>query len=330
MAGRRPIVAPSHRNWPERLDERVRRRLRVVNQRNQIVFAYSVIVPIMLWFFIFVWYPVFRSFFVSLFDWIGFIDPRRTFIGLGNYRKVLSDTLFHKALSNTLVYTLELVGFGMILIFITAIALEKVPERVRSLARTVYFVPVITSLVACGLVWKLLYEPNYGLFNAILGLVGIRPQMWLRSPYQALQSIIIMSLWKSFGFYVVILLAGLQNIPEDLISAGKVDGAEGWKNFRYITLPLLLPTVMFILVMWFIGALQVFTEVYVLTTGGAGHGVEGGGPAYSTTTVVFRIVREAFQYQKYGFGAAMSIVLFIIILLITLIQFRLLRSNWEY
>lgn len=304
--------------------------MKVSYQRNQITFAYSVIVPVLLWFIIFIWYPVFRSFFVSLFDWIGFIDPKRVFIGFGNYQKVLHDPVFKTALSNTLLYTTEVVGFGIIIALITAVFLEKVPERIRSLARTVYFMPVVTSIIACGLIWKLLYDTNFGLINAIIGLFGIPPQLWRRSPSQALQSVIIMSLWKSFGFYVVILLAGLQSLSPDFSEAAEVDGATGWKKFTHITLPLLKPTILFVLVMWVIQALQAFTEVYVLTTGGAGHGVEGGGPAYATTTVVFHIVREAFQYQHYGFGSAMAIVLFVIILIITCIQFYLLRSNWEY
>lgn len=267
---------------------------------------------------------------MSLFDWIGFVDPRRTFTGMGNYVKVFADPIFRVALRNTLVFTGEVVCAGLVISIVLALALDRVPPWMRSLARTVYFMPVITSIVACGLVWRLLYEPTYGLINTVIGFLGIPPQMWLRSTDQALQSIIIMSLWKWFGFYVVILLAGLQGIPQDLVQAAKVDGAEGWKIFRFITLPLLMPTILFVLVMWVIQALQVFAEIYVITSGSAGHGSEGGGPAYSTTSVVFRIVREALQYQKYGYGASMSIVLFFIILVITIIQIRLLRSTWEY
>jgi multiple sugar transport system permease protein len=212
---------------------------------------------------------------------------------------------------------LPLVYIGGLLL---ALALN---QRVRGLSffRAAYFLPVVTSWVVVALMWKWLLNPDSGMVNFALGLVGIKGPGWWTDPGWAMPSIILASAWKDLGFVMVILLAGLQSIPEDYYEAASVDGAGRWARFRRITLPLLTPSSFFVLVISLINSFQVFDQVWVMT---------GGGPAGSSSVVVEQIVRHAFSYQQMGYASAMSWLLFAVILVVTVFQFRLQRRWVNY
>jgi multiple sugar transport system permease protein len=187
--------------------------------------------------------------------------------------------------------------------------------------RTLYFLPSVTSFVAIALVWMWIYHPSFGAANFFLNLVGLPPLQWLNSAQTAMISIIIFSVWLGLGYQMVIFLAGLQGIPDELYEAALIDGASGWKRFWRITLPLLKPTTFFILVTSLIGSFQVFTSVYVMT---------GGGPVRSTDVVVYHIYQAAWEQLRMGYASAMSWVLFIIIMIATWVQFKLMGREVEY
>jgi len=242
------------------------------------------------------------------------------FVGLDNYDKLLGDTGFRDAVLHTIQYVagyLPIVLIGGLLI---ALALN---QRLRGLAlfRTAYFLPVVTSWVVVALMWRWLLDPGTGIVNYALGLVGINGPGWYTDPDWAMASVIIASAWKDLGFVMVILLAGLQSIPEEYYEAASVDGAGRWSRFRNITIPLLTPSLFFVLVISLINNLQVFDQVWVMTKGG---------PAGATSVVVENIVRNAFSYGQMGYAAAMSWLFFVVLLVITAIQFRLQRRWVTY
>jgi multiple sugar transport system permease protein len=241
-------------------------------------------------------------------------------VGFANFTNVLADPDFQAAVGHTLFFIvgyLPLVYVGGLLL---ALALN---QRVRGLSffRAAYFLPVVTSWVVVALMWKWLLNPDSGMVNFALGLVGIKGPGWWTDPGWAMPSIILASAWKDLGFVMVILLAGLQSIPEDYYEAASVDGAGRWARFRRITLPLLTPSSFFVLVISLINSFQVFDQVWVMT---------GGGPAGSSSVVVEQIVRHAFSYQQMGYASAMSWLLFAVILVVTVFQFRLQRRWVNY
>jgi multiple sugar transport system permease protein len=242
------------------------------------------------------------------------------FVGLDNYDKLLGDEGFRDAVLHTVQYVagyLPIVLVGGLLI---ALALN---QRLRGLAlfRTAYFLPVVTSWVVVALMWRWLLDPGSGIVNYALSLVGIDGPGWWTDPDWAMASVIVASAWKDLGFVMVILLAGLQAIPEEYYEAASVDGAGRWSRFRHITIPLLTPSLFFVLVISLINNLQVFDQVWVMTKGG---------PAGATSVVVENIVRNAFSYGQMGYAAAMSWIFFLVLLVITAIQFRLQRRWVTY
>lgn len=238
-------------------------------------------------------------------------------IGLTNFANVLVDPDFQAAVGHTIFFIvgyLPLVYIGGLLL---ALALN---QRLRGLAffRAAYFLPVVTSWVVVALMWKWLLNPDSGMVNFALGLVGIKGPGWWTDPAWAMPSVIIASAWKDLGFVMVILLAGLQAIPEDYYEAASVDGANRWVRFRRITLPLLSPASFFVLVISLINSFQVFDQVWIMTNGG---------PAGASSVVVEQIVRHAFSYSQMGYASAMSWMLFVVILAVTAVQFRL-QTRW--
>jgi multiple sugar transport system permease protein len=262
--------------------------------------------------------PMLASLGISFTNW-SLLAPAH-WVGFDNYRTLWSDAEFRSALGHTLVFIagyLPLVlasGLGV------ALALN---QRIRGLAlfRTIYFLPVVTSWVVVALIWKWLLNPQTGVVDYLLGLVGIQGPGWWVDPHWAMPSIILASAWKDIGFVMIILLAGLQAIPDDYYEAASLDGAGRFALFRYITLPLLSPALFFVVVISLINNFQVFDQVWVMTQGG---------PAGSTSVVMERIVKNAFSFGKMGYASAMSWVLFAIILTITLAQFRLQRRWVNY
>jgi multiple sugar transport system permease protein len=235
-------------------------------------------------------------------------------IGLDNYSRLIRDADFWVALKNTLYF----VAVGGPLSVATSLgAALLVNHRLaccRELFRTVLFVPVVTTVVAVAVVWRYLYHPRYGFLNYGLSWLGIGPVDWLGDPQWAMPSIILMAVWKNFGFNMIVFVAGLQSISERLYEAAEIDGANAWQQFRHITLPLLAPTFLFVTVLTMIGYFQLFAEPYVMTQGG---------PAGSTTSLGLLMFTEGFRWWNLGYASAIAFVLFAIILLGTVIQFRL-------
>jgi multiple sugar transport system permease protein len=239
------------------------------------------------------------------------------FVGLDNYRRLFSDELFRRAAVNTLVF----VGVGVPLTVVAGLAaangLNSGLLKLRTLFRVGFYLPVVTSIVAIAVVWRFLLDPDAGLVDALLGLVGVAGPHWLESSSLALPSIIAMAVWRNFGFLMVIFLAGLQAIPAHLYEAARLDGAGRWAQFRHVTLPMLRPTLLFGSVVTGIGYLQLFEEPLVMTQGG---------PLSSTLSVSYHIYNQ-FGFGNYGYAAAASYVLFLSIVALSLVQFRLLRAR---
>jgi multiple sugar transport system permease protein len=242
------------------------------------------------------------------------------FVGLDNFERLLADGNFRAAVFHTIAYVAGYLPLVVVGGMVIALALN---QRLRGLAifRTAYFLPVVTSWVVVALMWRWLLDPGAGVVNYALGLLGIDGPGWYNDPSWAMPSVILASAWKDLGFVMVILLAGLQSIPEEYYEAASVDGAGRWTRFRHITLPLLTPSLFFVLVISLINNLQVFDQVWVMTKGG---------PAGATSVVVEQIVTNAFSYGQMGYAAAMSWVFFVVLLLITLVQFRLQRRWVNY
>jgi multiple sugar transport system permease protein len=259
--------------------------------------------------------PMLASVGLSFASWDLLTHPR--WVGTANYRGLVHDGEFHAALLHTLYFVagyLPLVFCGGLLL---ALALH---QRLKGVAwlRTLYFLPVVTSWVVVALVWKWLLNPQYGIVNRLLGFVGVQGPGWWLDPHWAMPSIILASAWKDIGFTMVIFLAGLQAIPEEYYEAASLDGAGRWSRFRNITFPLLSPASFFVVVISLINNVQVFDQVWVMTQGG---------PAGSTSVVVQQIVQNAFSFGRMGYAAAMSWVLFGVILIITVVQLRL-QKRW--
>ena len=270
---------------------------------------------------VFFFLPVAAALLLSLtdFDIYAVASSENTrFVGLHNYVQLLETPLFWSSLKNTFYFAL--VG-GPLTIAVSlgaALLVNAKLVRWRSLFRTIYFTPFVTTLVAVAIVWRYLYHTRYGLLNYALGALGIEPIDWLGDPHWAMPAIILMAVWKNFGYNMLIFIAGLQSIPDELYDAANVDGAGPVRQFMNVTLPMLGPTLLFVGVITMIGYFQLFAEPYVMTQGG---------PLRSTTSVVLYMYEEGFRWWRMGYAAAIAFVLFIVILLATLVQFRLQRER---
>ena len=286
---------------------------RLTLRRREALDGYLAILPTIVIFAVFVAFPVVFSLWMSFHKWTMFGTPR--WIGFQNYGQLVHDPDFGQAILNTLYFTAVSVPLGMAIALALALVLNR---KMRGLTfyRAVYFAPVVTAAVAVSLVWQILYNTQYGLINYILNLFHLPSVAWLEDPHWAMPAIIIMSIWKGLGSTMVIYLAGLQAIPEHYYEAARIDGAGRIALFRHITWPLLFPTTFFVLVMSIIGSFQVFDQVYVMT---------GGGPFGATNVIVLLLYQRAFQAFQMGYASAMAWVLFAMIFVVSLLQFRLLR-----
>ena len=242
------------------------------------------------------------------------------YVGLANYRALTKDPQFRSAIGHTLVYTVLFVPISVGGALAIAVALNRKIRGIR-FYRLAVFVPLVTSTVATGIIFLWLLDPTFGLVNYILHLVGLPQQQFLQDPNQALYCIVAMTVWSWLGFDVIIYLAALQGIPQDLLEASEMDGASRWATFRSIVLPLLGPATLFIVVWSTINALQLFDEIYVSTRGG---------PLGSTTVIVYYLYQQAFQFFNGGYGAAIAYVLFVAILIVTLLQLWIGRRRVYY
>ncbi len=267
--------------------------------------------------------PTISALQVSFYQW-DMLSDVRPFVGFDNFLRLSRDPVFIAALANTLKYVVLGVPSGLALALLIALGLQRV-RHFAGLFRTVYFIPFVTSLVAVSWVWRWLYQPQRGSINELLGAIGIPSQPFLQSTSQALPSIVLVNVWHDLGFQIVIFLAGLQAIPEIYYEAARLDGAGRWASFRHITLPLLNPSLVFVAVTSAISSLQVFTQVQNMSAQGTG------GPLNSTLSLVLYVYQKAFggAYQM-GYSAAMTVVLFVLILCVTLVQLRLLTRRYEY
>jgi multiple sugar transport system permease protein len=239
------------------------------------------------------------------------------FVALDNYRRLFADELFWKALRNTAYFALVGGPLSILASLAAALLVDARAARLKGVFRTLLFLPVTTTLVAVAVIWRYLYHPRYGLLNWALGAFGLGPIDWLGDPSWAMPSIILMAVWKNFGFNMIVFLAGLQAIPDRLYEAALLDGAGPWRRLRDITIPMLAPTFLFVGVVTAIGYLQLFTEPYVLTRGG---------PSSSTLSVVLLMYEQGFRWWNMGYAAAVAVVLFAVILAATTLQLRLRRG----
>jgi multiple sugar transport system permease protein len=295
-------------------------------KRQQGIFVLSVLIPMAIIFLTFWIYPLLSGFYGSLTRWQGFSNEQ-PFVGFQHYIKLASDPTFIKSLVNTFKYAVVYVPLDIIIALIVALAIEN-SGKMRTIFRTIYFLPVVTSEIATGLVWAYLFQPSLGLFNQVFRLLGLPTQRFLLSTDQALFCIIGYAIWKTLGYNMILFMAGLNGIPKVFKEAAQMDGANRWTVFSKITLPLLSPTMVFVLITGLINTLQVFAPIFVMTAREANSAP--GGPLNSTMVVAIYQWQIAFREMNLGYGAAMSVVLFLIIMVITAIQVPLLKTKWDY
>jgi multiple sugar transport system permease protein len=246
------------------------------------------------------------------FDLYALADPSAArWVGLRNYSRVLHEPLFWQALENTLYFAVVGGPLTIAASLGAALLVNARALRWKSTARTVFFAPFVTTLVAVAIVWRYLYHPRYGLLNYLLGFVHVAPIDWLGNPHWAMPAIILMATWKNFGYNMLICIAGLQSIPRELYEAAALDGASAWQRFRHVTLPMLAPTLFFVVIVTMIGYLQLFTEPYVMTQGG---------PLRATTSLVLYMYEEGFRWWRLGVAAAIAFLLFVLIVAFTVAQ----------
>lgn len=276
------------------------------------VIGYSFILPNLIGYTIFVFLPVIFSFVLSVMKWDGSQAPME-FVGLQNFAQIFGDELFRGAFVHTISYALMTVIPTLILSLLLAVLLNS---KIKGIAfyRASFFFPYIASIVAVGAVWNMLFQPDFGPVNEFLRFIGIaNPPRWVVSTKWAMVAVAIVTIWKYTGYYMIVYLAALQGISSSLYEAASIDGANSWEKLRYITIPMLTPTTFFVLIMLTIQCFKVFDMVYVMT---------GGGPGNATKTLVNYIYEKAFTTWEFGPASAGAIILFAVVLVITLIQFR--------
>ncbi len=282
--------------------------------------AWALALPFCLLFLTFTLWPVIQSLFMSITD-TSSRDLRSPFsvnvIGFGNYTRAFSDPIFRKAALNTAYFVVVGIPLTLTLAMAAAVALDRGIHRFRGLFRLGFYTPVITSIVAVAVVWRFLLQRDFGLINTALGWIGIQGPNWLGDPHWAMPGLILMASWRNFGTAMIIFLAGLQAVPWSLHEAAAIDGASAWQRFRHITLPMLRPTLLFVTVTSSIGYLQFFEEPFVMTSGG---------PLNSTISMSMYTYKQ-FGFGNYGYAASMSYIIFVVIAVVTALQFRLLRDN---
>jgi len=278
---------------------------------------YLFIMPMIIGLIVFRFGPILASFLISFTEWRGTVPPE--FVGLGNYEELLNSSIFWEVLINTFEFALMFVPLTMILGLALALLVN---QKLRGIAffRGMYYLPAITSMVAVALVWNWIFTARFGILNHVLRTYfGVSsPPNWLADSDTALLVLVIVSVWKSAGLPMLIYLAGLKGIPSHLYEAARIDGANGWQQFRYITLPMLTPITFFVLIITIFDAFGTFEVTFAMT---------GGGPLYSSSTLPFYIYQNAFNFFRYGFSSALAYVLMLIVVIITLINFRY-RDRW--
>ena len=278
--------------------------------------AWWFVAPALLVIAVFFFLPIVAALLISLtdFDIYALADlANLRFVGFGNYLKLLQNPLFWQALGNTLYFVAVGVPLSIGASLGAALLLHSRLARFKPFFRTALFAPVVTTLVAVAVIWRYMFNTRYGLLNYALGGLGIDPIDWLGDPHWAMPAIILFAVWKNFGYNMIIFLAGLQSIPEELYEAARIDGASVWRQFASVTLPMLSPVVMLVGILTIAGYFQLFAEPYVMTQGG---------PLQSTVSVLYFMYEEGFKWWNLGSASAVAFILFLLIFAVTALQLR--------
>lgn len=308
---------------------------------GQRAFVWGSLIPIFLYLSVFALFPMIWVVVLSFFNYspvrvgdgpLG-LGGRNPFIGLGNFIAMFGATqaaqLFRIAVKNTLMFAVLVLIVNLAITLPLAVLVESVHERIKGFFRAIYFLPTVSSAVAVAIMWGYVFHPQQGLINNFIKLIGLAPpRSWLTDPGAiyfgvplAMIAVIIAYVWMDFGYNLVIFIAALQGIPREIRDAAHIDGATGWEEFRRVTVPLLRPTLLLVCTLTMISSFQVFVIFQVMT---------GGGPQNQTRSLTMEIYENAFRYQAMGWAASMSLILFVMVLIVTLVQFRVLRTDWEY
>lgn len=304
-------------------------------------FVAAVLIPVIIYMVVFSLFPIVWVVVLSVFDFsparagsgpLG-LGGRNPFIGLGNFQAMFADTqtaqLFRTSVANTLIFASLVLVLNLAITLPLAVLVESVAERLKGVFRFVYFLPTVSAAVAVAIMWQYVFHPQQGLLNTAIRAVGLTPpRSWLTDPKAfvlgvplAMIAVIIAYVWQDFGYNLVIFIAALQGIPREIKDVARIDGANPWEEFWHVTLPLLRPTLLLVTTLTMISSFQVFVIFFVMTVGG---------PQDQTRSLTMNIYENAFRYQNMGWAASMSLILFAMILVVTLVQFRLLRTDWEY
>lgn len=286
--------------------------------RNKNIVPYIFIAPFLIMFVLLMLWPILYSLYLSFHEWggIGEVD----FVGFMNYLRLFRDPLYLRSVFNTFYYVIGSVGLQIPIGLAIALALNSKLLKLKEFFRVILFSPVVVSTVAITITFSLIYDADYGLLNWLLSLINIEGVAWLGDPSWAMPAIILLAVWRYTGLTVVYFLAGLQSIPEELYDSAKVDGANMWQRFRYVTLPGLRHTMAFVTIVSIINSFKIFVEPYILT---------GGGPARSTETIALNLYRVGFRFGEFGYASAIGYSLVLIVLVFSLLQFRFFRIYEE-
>jgi multiple sugar transport system permease protein len=284
-------------------------------------FCYVILAIPSLLFLVFRIVPMAQTFQLSVFDW-DLISPVKSFVGLRNFRMLLDDPNFQLAFSNTTVFAAVTVTASTVLALFVAMPLTR-RIRLEGIYQLIYFLPYVAPVVPVAVAWKWIFDTRYGIVNYLLSSVNVGPIPWLTQPDTVLWAVIIMSVWKMLGYNIVLFIVGLRAIPAEYNEAGQIDGATGWQLFRFITLPLLIPVVLLVTVFSTISAYNVFTQVYVLASD-----IQGS-PGSLARVLIYDIFENAFRFYRMGYASAEASVFFVMVLVLTLFEFRVLRSQTE-
>lgn len=300
----------------------LRHRWQMSPKTSEAIAGYLFLLPTFATFFLFVLGPMAAAVGLSFFDYnLLKWNASPEFIGFDNYRQLADDgriaSIYETTLKTAASVVVVTIGLGLVIAYLLE---QRMPALLRSLFRMTYFFPYVVSVSAVALIWSYLLHKDFGIVNYYLGLLGIERISWLGSSRWSWVSVVITESWKSLGFNVLVLLGGLQTIPTEFYEAAEVDGANAWRKFRHVTLPLLTPTLLFLMVIDLINAFQIFAQPYILTQGG---------PGDSSRTVVMYIYEQGFRFFNMGYASTIALSLFVIILILTIIQFRLSR-RWVF
>ncbi len=292
------------------------------DRKLKISAAYFFLAPAMITIFIFFLVPVIAAFLMSFTDFdiysLGNFNYAQ-FVGLKNYVEIFKDPLFWTSLKNTLYFVIVGGPLSIAVSLAAALLINSKLIKFKGFFRLAYFLPVVTTLVAVSILWKYIYHPHFGILNYLLSFFGIHSIDWLGNPQWSMPAIILLAVWKNFGYNMIIFIAGLQNIPEDLYEAANIEGASAWNQFKSITLPMLAPTTLFVGIITMIGYFQLFAEPYIMTQGG---------PLNSTLSIVLYMYQEGFRWWNMGYSAALAFILFFIILVVSLIQIKIQKESY--